>query len=107
MRGRLRAYTAAMVLGTCRFELLLDDNASLKGKRSVVVPVVAHLRRRFHVAAAEVDAMDDHTRAIIGFAVVANEVAHASRMVESVMAWVDTEAEAPLGHYEVEYLHVF
>ena len=96
-----------MVVGTCRFELLLEDNASLKGKRSVVVPVVAHLRRRFHVAAAEVDALDDHARAIIGFAVVANEVAHASRMVETVMAWVDSEAEAPLGGYEVDYLHVF
>ena len=100
-------YTGRVVVGTCRFELLLEGNRSLKGKRSVVVPVIAQLRRRFHVAAAEVDAQDDHARAIVGFAVVANEVAHASRMVEVVMAWVDTAAEAPLGGCEVEYLHVF
>lgn len=96
-----------MVIGTCRFELVLDGNRSLKGKRSVIAPVLARLRRRFNVAAAEVDAHDHHELAVIGFAVVANDTPQASRVIESVMAWVDAEADAPLGGYEVEYLHVF
>ena len=58
-----------MVIGVCRFELVLEDNCSLKGKRSVIRPLVAHVRQRFNVAIAEVDDHDDWERAVLGFAV--------------------------------------
>ena len=44
-------------------DLLLGDVRSLKEKRSVVRPIVAELRRRFAVAAAETGALDLHRRA--------------------------------------------
>ena len=43
-----------MFTGTLTADLLLGDVHSLKGKRAVVRPIVAELRRRFAVAAAEV-----------------------------------------------------
>ena len=43
-----------MFTGTLIADLLLGDVHSLKGKRAVVRPIVAELRRRFAVAAAEV-----------------------------------------------------
>ena len=42
-----------MFVGTLGLDLLLGDVHSLKDKRAVVRPIVAELRRRFEVAAAE------------------------------------------------------
>ena len=42
-----------MFTGTLSLDLLLGDVHSLKEKRAVVRPIVAELRRRFEVAAAE------------------------------------------------------
>ena len=45
-----------MFTGTLTADLLLGDVHSLKGKRAVVRPIVAELRRRFAVAAVAGDA---------------------------------------------------
>jgi len=59
-------YVAALTL-----DVLLGDVHSLKGKRAVVRPLVAELRRRYPgVAVAETGHLDLHRRAEIGVAVV-------------------------------------
>ena len=65
-----------MYTGTLSLDLLLGDVHSLKEKRAVVRPVVAELRRRFDVAAAEAGALDLHRRALVGVAVVAADARH-------------------------------
>jgi len=65
-----------MFIGSIEFDLLLGDVHSLKEKRSVVRPIVAELRRRFEVTAAETGSLDLHRRAEIGVAVVAVDAAH-------------------------------
>ena len=57
--------------GSLELDLLLGDVHSLKEKRAVVRPIVAELRRRFEVAAAEAGHLDLHRRALVGVAVVA------------------------------------
>ena len=71
-----------MVVGTLSLDLLLGDLHSLKEKRSVVRPIVAELRRRFEVAAAETGAVDLHRRSEIAVAVVASTHAHAVEVLE-------------------------
>jgi uncharacterized protein YlxP (DUF503 family) len=66
-----------MVIGTLALDVLLGDVHSLKEKRSVVRPIVAELRRRFEVAAAETGEQDLHRRAEFGVAVVSSTHAHA------------------------------
>jgi uncharacterized protein YlxP (DUF503 family) len=66
-----------MVVGTLVADLLLGDVHSLKEKRGVVRPIVAELRRRFEVAAAETGGHDLYRRAEIAVAVVASDHAHA------------------------------
>jgi hypothetical protein len=66
-----------MVVGTLRADLLLGDVHSLKEKRGVVRPVIAELRRRFEVSAAETGEHDLHRRAEIAVALVAGDHAHA------------------------------
>jgi uncharacterized protein YlxP (DUF503 family) len=66
-----------MVVGTLTVDLLLGDVHSLKEKRSLVRPIVAELRRRFEVSAAETGALDLHRRCELAVAVVASTHAHA------------------------------
>lgn len=86
-----------MFVGTLRLDLLLGEVHSLKQKRSLVRPVVAELRRRFDVAAAETGHLDLHRRAEVGVAVVA---ADASRCREVLQAC----ERAVAGHPELELL---
>jgi uncharacterized protein len=57
-------------------DLLLGDVHSLKEKRGVVRPIVAELRRRFEVSAAETGEQDLHRRAEISVALVAGDHGH-------------------------------
>jgi uncharacterized protein YlxP (DUF503 family) len=66
-----------VVVGTLVADLLLGDVHSLKEKRGVVRPIVAELRRRFEVSAAETGDLDLHRRAEISVALVAGEHSHA------------------------------
>jgi len=63
-------------VGALELDVLLGDVHSLKQKRSVVRPVIAELRRRFEVAAAEAGHLDLHRRALIGVSAVAAEAGH-------------------------------
>ncbi len=66
-----------MVVGVLVADLLLGDVHSLKEKRAVVRPIVAELRRRFEVSAAETGGHDRHRRAEISAALVSPDHGHA------------------------------
>ncbi len=72
-----------MWTGTLVLELLLGDVHSLKEKRSVVRPVLAELRRRFAVSAAEAGHLDLHRRALLGVAVVGPDRAHCVEVIDA------------------------
>jgi uncharacterized protein YlxP (DUF503 family) len=70
---------------------LLLESRSLKQKRSVVRPVVAHLRREFAVAAAESGHTDLTGRTEIGIAVVAGDLAHCRDVLDTCERWLAAE----------------
>ena len=72
-----------MWTGTLELDLLLGDVHSLKEKRSVVRPLVAELRRRFEVSAAEVGHLDLHRRAAVGVALVSADRAHVVEVLDA------------------------
>jgi uncharacterized protein YlxP (DUF503 family) len=72
-----------LYVGVLTLDLLLGDVHSLKEKRSVVRPVIAELRKRFEVAAAEAGHLELHRRALIGVAVVAPDAAHSRQVLEA------------------------
>jgi hypothetical protein len=63
-------------VGVLEVDVVLGDVHSLKEKRSVVRPVVAELKRKFEVSAAEAGHQELHRRALIGVSVVAADAAH-------------------------------
>ena len=88
-----------MWVGWLEFDLLLGDVHSLKEKRSVVRPIVAELRRRFSVSAAETSAMELHRRAGVGVAVTAADRAHAAEVLDAAERLI-------AGRPEIELLSV-
>jgi uncharacterized protein YlxP (DUF503 family) len=86
-----------MITGALALDLLLGDVHSLKDKRSVVRPLVAELRRRYAVSAAEAGHLELHRRALIGIAVVAPDGAHVHEALDSCERLL-------LGHPEVQLL---
>lgn len=96
-----------MVVGVCRLQLILPENDSLKGKRSVVRSICAQVRRTFNVAIAEVEDLDAWQVAGLGFAVISNDGRHVDRMVAEIVDFIERRAEAQLGSYEVEQVHPF
>lgn len=72
-----------MFTGSLALDLLLGDVHSLKDKRSVVRPIVAELRRKYEVSAAEAGHQDLHRRALIGVAVVAADARHVQDVLDS------------------------
>ena len=72
-----------MYVGALELDVLLGDVRSLKEKRSAVRPVIAELRRRFEVSAAEAGHLDLHRRALIGVAAVAPDAEHVRDLLDA------------------------
>ncbi|QDP95882.1 DUF503 domain-containing protein [Microlunatus elymi] len=85
-----------MWIGWIEFDLLLGDVHSLKEKRAAVRPLVAELRRRFQVSAAEVDHLDLHRRAGVGMSCVAAQRAHVVELLDAAERLVAGRAEFEL-----------
>jgi len=87
-----------VLTGTLVADVLLGDVHSLKGKRAVIRPILAQLRR-FECAVAEVGDADLHRRAQLGVAVVGADGAHIRDVLDRCERCI---AERP----EVELLSV-
>ena len=88
-----------MWIGWIELDLRLGDVHSLKTKRSIVRPIVAELRRRFQVTAAETDHLDLHRRTGIGASIVAADRAHVVEVLDAIEQLVAY-------HPEVEVLSI-
>src|SRR5947207_14077121 len=89
-------FACVMWVGALELDVLLGDVHSLKEKRAVVRPVVAELRRRFDVSAAEAGALDLHRRAQVGVAVVAADAGHCREVLDACERLVAARPEVEL-----------
>jgi uncharacterized protein YlxP (DUF503 family) len=91
-----------MFVGVCRLSLIVPENASLKGKRSVVRRLIDRTRAKFNVAIAEVGANDDPRQGVIGFAVIGNEAGFVDAMMSSIVSFIEGMGLAFIGRRETE-----
>ncbi|MHC6219081.1 DUF503 domain-containing protein [Arthrobacter sp. MMS24-S77] len=85
-----------MWIAWIEFDILLGEVYSLKEKRSLVRPLIAELKRRFEVSAAETGNLDQHRRALIGAAAVAADRAHLVEVIDAVERFVAARPELEL-----------
>jgi uncharacterized protein YlxP (DUF503 family) len=83
-------------VATLELDVLLGDVHSLKEKRGLVRPVIADLRRRHEVAAAEAGLQDLHRRSLIGVAVVSSDPAHCTTVLDACERLVAERPELDL-----------
>jgi uncharacterized protein YlxP (DUF503 family) len=92
-------------VGLLTLEIYIPGVTSLKGKRGIVKPIVARLRKEFNVSVAEVDDQDHWGHAVIAVAAVSasSDYVHGllTRVAESVAAW---RLDAELVDYRIEIL---
>jgi uncharacterized protein YlxP (DUF503 family) len=89
-----------MHVACCTLELHLPDVHSLKEKRAVLRPILEGARRRYAVAAAEVDNQDLWQRATLGMATVSGSARHAGEVLDAVerFVWSFPEIEVTASH---------
>ncbi|MGV0750799.1 DUF503 domain-containing protein [Mycolicibacter minnesotensis] len=85
-----------MWIGWLEFDLLLGDVHSLKQKRSAVRPIVAELRRKFDVSAAETGSLDLHRRSGIGVSAVSGDRGHLVQILDAAERLVADRPEIEL-----------
>jgi hypothetical protein len=94
-----------MVVGVLRLELLLHDNHSLKGKRSVLRTIKARVQNKFNVSIAECDDHDLWQRATLGVSQVGTDQPHVDSCLREVVRFIDELQLAELGDERLEFLH--
>jgi len=87
-------------------ELHLPESRSLKAKRALVKPILEGSRRRFSVAAAEVDHHDQWQRASLGMAAVASTPGHAEEVLDEVERFVWSHPDIEVVAIERQWLEV-
>jgi hypothetical protein len=80
-----------MVIGACTIQLHIPAVASLKEKRRWVKPLLNQLRKRFDVAAAEVEHQDVWQSSDIAVVAVSNDVSHVYAVLEKAVHWIEDE----------------
>jgi len=83
-------------VGALELDVLLGDVSSLKQKRSLVRPIIAELRRKFEVAAAEAGQHELHRRTSIGVSVVSPDSAHMHQVLDACERLVAARPELEL-----------
>ena len=77
-----------MHVASLTMELRLPASHSLKDKRATLRPILDGARRRYAVAAAEVDRQDAWQSAVVGMAAVSGSARHARDVLDSVERFV-------------------
>jgi len=93
-----------MTVGVLQLELSLHDAMSLKDKRRVIRSLKDRLSRGRNLSIAEVGAMDEHRRSILGLAMVSNDSRYVRGALDKVVDFVRRVPQVDLMDYQVDLL---
>ena len=93
-----------MHVGVLQLELSIADAMSLKDKRRVVLSLKDRIAHAHNVSVAEVGALDEHRRSVIGIAMVANDARYVEGGLSKLVDFVRTVPQVTLLDYRIEML---
>ena len=93
-----------MTVGILQLELSIGDAMSLKDKRRVVKSLKDRIAHGHNVSIAEVGALDEHRRSIVGIAMVANERGYVEGALSKLVDFVRSVGNVDLVDYQIELL---
>jgi uncharacterized protein YlxP (DUF503 family) len=93
-----------MVVGVLQLELSIGDAMSLKDKRRVVLGLKDRISHAHNVSIAEVGALDEHRRSILGVAMVSNDARYVEGGLSKLVDLVRATPQVTLLDYRIEML---
>ncbi|MCL2484115.1 MAG: DUF503 domain-containing protein [Firmicutes bacterium] len=89
-----------MHIENAKLTLYISHSTSLKDKRQVSRSIIDKIRQKFNCSAAEVDTQDVHQTLTIGIAVVSGDYAHARQSLDTIIRFVEENADAEITKIE-------
>ena len=104
LAGRHSSITTEMHVGVLQLELSIPEANSLKDKRRVVLSLKDRIAHGHNVSVAEVGALDEHRRCIMGIAMVSNDKRYVEGGLSKLVDFVRMNSSAVLLDYQIELL---
>jgi hypothetical protein len=93
-----------MVIGVLQLELSIGDAMSLKDKRRAVKSVKDRIAHGYNVSVAEVGALEQHRRSILGVAMVSNDRRYVEGALSKIVDFVRKVGIVDLVDYQIDLL---
>jgi uncharacterized protein YlxP (DUF503 family) len=93
-----------MTVGVLQLELSVPDAMSLKDKRRVIKSLKDRIAHAHNVSIAEVAALDEHRRAVIGMAMVSNDSRYVEGALSKLVDFVKMVPQVSLIDYQIDLL---
>src|SRR5438105_9488527 len=103
-RSRPIARAKIMTIGVLQMELSVTDAMSLKDKRRVIKSIKDRIAHAHNVSIAEVGALDEHRRSILGVAMVSNDSRYVEGALSKLVDFVRSVPQVDLMDYSIELL---
>jgi uncharacterized protein YlxP (DUF503 family) len=95
-----------MVIGYGVISLRISESSSLKEKRSVLSKILKRTQNEFNVSIAEIDDLDYHKLAKIGFAIVGNDSRFVNGKIDHLLRFIDNLHAAEMLNSKIEIMVV-
>ena len=93
-----------MIVGVLQLELSIGDAMSLKDKRRVIKSLKDRIAHGHNVSIAEVGALDEHRRSIMGIAMVANDHGYVEGALSKLVDFVRSVPSVDLLDYQIDFV---
>ena len=93
-----------MVVGVLQVEIRIPDAFSLKDKRRVVKSLKDRIAHGHNVSIAEVGALDEHRRSVLGLAMVSNDTRYVEGALSKLVDFVRSVPQVSLVDYQIDLL---
>ena len=93
-----------MHVGVLQVEISIPDAMSLKDKRQVVKSLKDRIAHGHNVSIAEVGALDEHRRSILGVAMVSNDKRYVEGALSKLVDFIRMAPQSSLIDYQIELL---
>jgi uncharacterized protein YlxP (DUF503 family) len=91
-------------IGVLQIEISVTDAMSLKDKRRVVKSIKDRIANGHNVSIAEIGALDEHRRSILGMAMVGNDGRYVEGALSKLVDFIRAVPQVSLLDYQIEML---
>ncbi|HZK26773.1 MAG TPA: DUF503 domain-containing protein [Thermoclostridium sp.] len=95
-----------MVVGVLTVTLYIGGMNNLKDKRSVIKRLLARIKSKLNVSAAETGMQNEWNRCEMGFSCVSNDTSHADSMLSAVIKYIDGDDRVEIIDSYSEIIHI-